>query len=53
MAENGEFLEREGVTLSKIPVNRTVEILRAKKQSGSTQRGLHMVSGFKDFQQTP
>ena len=53
MAENGEFLEREGVTLSKIPVNRTVGILQAKKQSGSTQRGLHVGSGFKDFQQTP
>ena len=53
MAENGEFLEREGATLSKIPVNRTVGILRAKKQSGSTQRGLHVGTGFKDFQQIP
>ena len=52
MAENGEFLERECATLSKIPVNRTVGIIRAKKQSGSTQRGL-VGSGFKDFQQTP
>ena len=30
----------------------TVEILRAKKESCSTQRGLHVDSDFREFRQT-
>ena len=39
--------------LSRISGVRTVGSLRAKKQSGSTQRGLHVGSDFKEFRQTP
>ena len=47
-------LERERVRLlSKITGDPIVEILRSKKESCSTQRGLRVGSGFKEFQQTP
>ena len=39
--------------LSKISGDRTVGFLRAKKQSGSTQRGLRVGTGFREFRQTP
>ena len=55
-AENSkmEGFQRESAQLlSKIPGFRTVEFLRAKKQSGSTQQGLHVGTGFGEFQQTP
>ena len=39
--------------LSKIPGDRTVGILRAKKQSGSMQRGLRVGTGFREFRQNP
>ena len=39
--------------LSRITGNRTVRFLQAKKQSGSTHRGLHVGTGFGEFQQTP
>ena len=42
------FLEREHL-LSKFPGDLTVKILRDKKQSGSTQRGLHVGTRFKEF----
>ena len=35
--------------LSKIPEDRTVGFLRAKKESGSTQRGLRVGTGFREF----
>ena len=46
------FLEREKL-LSKFPIDPTVRILRDKKQSYSTQRGLRVGSGFREFHQTP
>ena len=46
------FLEREHL-LSKISGDRTVGILRAKKESVSTQRGQRVSTSFKEFQQTP
>ena len=54
-AEHGlcDFLLEREYLLSKIPGDPTVEILRDKKQSGSTQRGLHVGTGFKEFRQTP
>ena len=39
--------------LSKFPGDPTVGILRSKKESHSTQWGLHVGSGFKEFRQTP
>ena len=39
--------------LSKFPANPTVRILRDKKESCSTRRGLHVGSGFREFRQTP
>ena len=48
----GCVLERESAILSKITGDPTVGILRSKKQSGSTQRGLRVGSSFKEFQQT-
>ena len=39
--------------LSKIPGNRTVGFLRAKKESGSMQRGLCVGSGLGEFRQNP
>ena len=45
---------RERVRLiSKFLGDSTVEIIRSKKESHSTRRGLRMDSGFKEFQQTP
>ena len=46
------FLEREKL-LSKIPGDPTIGILRSKKESCSTRRGLHVGSGFMEFRQTP
>ena len=46
------FLEREPL-LSRLPGNRTVGILRSKKESYSTRRGLRVDFGFKEFRQTP
>ena len=37
--------------LSKIPVDRTVEFLLDKKESGSTHRGLRMGTDFEEFRQ--
>ena len=37
--------------LSKILDDRTVGFLRAKKQSGSTQRGLRVATSFREFLQ--
>ena len=45
------FLKREKL-LSKFPVDPTVIILRDKKESCSTQRGLCVGSGFREFRQT-
>ena len=39
--------------LSKIPANPIVGFLRAKKQSSSTERGLRVGTGFREFRQTP
>ena len=39
--------------LSKFPGDPTVGILRSKKESCSTRRGLRVGSGFKEFRQTP
>ena len=48
------FLEREREPLlSRFTGYRTVEILRTKKESCSTQRGLRVDSGFRKFRQTP
>ena len=47
-----DFLEREH-HLSRFTADRTVEFLRAKKESGSTQRGLRVGTGFREFRQTP
>ena len=48
------FLEREREhLLSRFPVNWIVGFLRAKKQSGSTQRGLPVGTGFEEFRQIP
>ena len=45
---------RENIRLlSKFPVNSIIEILRAKKESCSTRRGLRVDSGFREFHQTP
>ena len=46
------FLEREKL-LSKFPAYPTVKILRDKKESCSTRRGLRVGSGFREFRQTP
>ena len=39
--------------LSKFPTNPTVRILRDKKESCSTRRGLTVGFGFREFRQTP
>ena len=39
--------------LSKFLANPTVRILRDKKESCSTRRGLRVGSGFREFRQTP
>ena len=39
--------------LSRFTGDPTVEILRAKMESCSTQRGLRVDSGFREFRQTP
>ena len=39
--------------LSKIPGDPTVGFLRAKKESGSTQQGLCVGTGLREFQKTP
>ena len=39
--------------LSKISDDPTVEILRSKKESCSTRRGLRVGTGFEEFRQTP
>ena len=39
--------------LSKIPGDRTIGIIRSKKESGSTQRGQRVDSGFEEFRHTP
>ena len=39
--------------LSKFPTNSTVRILRDKKESCSTRRGLRVDSGFREFRQNP
>ena len=44
--------ERESL-ISKILGNPTVRILRDKKESCSTQGGLRVGSGFREFLQTP
>ena len=46
------FLEREPL-LSKNTANPTVGRLRDKKEKCSTQRGLRMGTGFREFLQTP
>ena len=46
------FLEREKL-LSKFPADPTVRILRDKKESYCTRRGLRVGSGFREFPQTP
>ena len=49
-----DFLEREREhLLSRFSINRTVGILRSKKESGSTHRGQHVGTGFLEFRQTP
>ena len=51
-SRNGDFsLERERL-LSKFSANPTVRILRDKKESCSTRRGLRVGSGFREFHQT-
>ena len=48
------FLEREREPLlSRFTGDRTVEIIRAKKESCSTRRGLRVDSGFREFGQNP
>ena len=47
-----EFLERERRLLSKISSDPTVGSLREKKESCSTQRGICVGTGFKEFRQT-
>ena len=48
-----EGFQRESVQLLyRIPDFRTVGFLRAKKQIGSTQRGLRVGTGFEEFIQT-
>ena len=44
--------ERESL-LSKISGDPIVRILRDKKESCSTRRGLRVGSGFREFRQTP
>ena len=39
--------------LSRFTGDPTVEILRAKKESCSTRRGLRVDSSFREFRQTP
>ena len=47
-------LERESVWfLSRFTGDRTVGILRDKKEGCSTQRGQRVGTGFKKFRQTP
>ena len=53
MDENGDFLLEREHLLSKIPGDRTVGFRRAKKQSGSMQRGLRVDFGFKEFRKNP
>ena len=48
-----EFLERERRLISKISRDPTVGSLRDKKESCSTQKGLRVGTGFKEFRQTP
>ena len=50
--EIGFFRERE-ILLSKIPGNRIMGFLRAKKESCSTRRGLRVDFDFEEFGQTP
>ena len=38
--------------LSKIPNDRTIGFIRAKKESGSTQRRLRVGTDFEEFRQT-
>ena len=38
--------------ISKIPGDRTVRFLQAKEESGSTQQGLPVGTGFEGFRQT-
>ena len=44
---------RERALLSRFLANLTVEILRSKKESYSTQRALRVDTGFEEFRQTP
>ena len=46
------FLEREKL-LYKFSADTTVRILRDKKESCSTRRGLRVGFGFREFRQTP
>ena len=47
------FISREREPLlSRFTGDRTVEILRAKKESCSTRKGLRVDSGFREFHQT-
>ena len=49
-----DILEREReCLLSKILGDRTVGFLWVKKQSGSTQQGQRVGTGFEEFRQTP
>ena len=48
------FFYSERVSLlSRFMGDPTVEILRAKKESYSTRKGLRVDSGFREFRQTP
>ena len=47
-----EFLLKRERLLFSFPANLTVGILWGKKERCSTQRGLHVGSGFREFRQT-
>ena len=53
VTENGGFWRENLKLLSRIPANPTVDSLRDKKESCSTQRGLRVGTGFMEFPQTP
>ena len=53
MAGYFSFLEREVLILCRFLANPTVGFRQAKKESGSTQRGLRVGTDFEEFRQTP
>ena len=48
----GIFLERERALISRFLANLTIEILRSKKESCYTRRGLCVDTRFREFRQT-